>query len=117
MRAISIGVQAAAMIDCDARVPLLVYAKRHKIDVKGGSLAQCRRAGTRGADGKDNTRFSDENGVENSESITTRVGVGYCATLQPRFLRSLIQFLIVPGREESLKDTTGPRSRAGNNHR
>jgi RecB family exonuclease len=34
MRALSIGVQAATMIDCPVRVPLLVYAKIRKIDVK-----------------------------------------------------------------------------------
>jgi RecB family exonuclease len=34
MRAVSIGVQAACMIDCDVRVPLLVFAKLRKIDVK-----------------------------------------------------------------------------------
>jgi RecB family exonuclease len=34
MRAVSIGVQAACMIECDVRVPLLVFAKLRKIDVK-----------------------------------------------------------------------------------
>ncbi len=44
MRPVSIGVQAAAMIDCDARVPLLVFAKRHKLHVKDPvDLAAVRR--------------------------------------------------------------------------
>ena len=34
MRPVSIGVQAAAMIDCPCRVPLIVFAKLRKIDVK-----------------------------------------------------------------------------------
>jgi len=31
---LSIGVQAACMIECDARVPLMVFAKLHGIQVK-----------------------------------------------------------------------------------
>nr|MDO8109995.1 PD-(D/E)XK nuclease family protein [Candidatus Sigynarchaeota archaeon] len=34
MKAISIGVQAACMFDCTARVPLMIYAKLRGIDVK-----------------------------------------------------------------------------------
>ena len=33
-KGISIGVQAACMFDREARVPLMVYAKAHGIDVK-----------------------------------------------------------------------------------
>ncbi|NMC04109.1 MAG: PD-(D/E)XK nuclease family protein [Candidatus Lokiarchaeota archaeon] len=33
-RPVSIGVQAATMIDCPARVPLIIFAKRCKINVK-----------------------------------------------------------------------------------
>jgi RecB family exonuclease len=34
MRLASIGIQSVTMIECDARVPLLVFAKLHQIDVK-----------------------------------------------------------------------------------
>ena len=43
-RPVSIGVQAATMIDCPARVPLIIFAKRRKINVKDPvDLAAVRR--------------------------------------------------------------------------
>jgi RecB family exonuclease len=72
MRPVSIGVQAAAMIDCPCRVPLIIHAKLRKIDVKDPvDLAAVRRGRLIHAAFEEAATRLDEAGKLGDEVATT----------------------------------------------
>ncbi|MBN2153955.1 MAG: PD-(D/E)XK nuclease family protein [Candidatus Lokiarchaeota archaeon] len=84
MRPVSIGVQAAAMIDCPIRVPLIVHAKLRKIDVKDPvDLAAVRRGRLIHAAFEEAAVRLDEAGNIGDEAIAAAEIAGTIATALP----------------------------------